>query len=59
LERTNQKLFRMVYEYFEATHDYEFIRKALPILEKVKSDQKFSISLIKSGVGLLEQRTPN
>jgi len=24
----------MVYEYFEATNDYEFIRRAVPILEK-------------------------
>ncbi|KAL7071716.1 hypothetical protein ACQ4LE_009150 [Meloidogyne hapla] len=27
-------LTMMVYEYFEATHDYDFIKKALPILEK-------------------------
>lgn len=28
-------LLSMIYEYYEATHDIEYIHKVLPILEKV------------------------
>jgi len=49
----------MVYEYFEATHDYDFIKKALPILEKVK---RYSKIILKNkneslGNGILDKRT--
>ncbi|CAK5088102.1 unnamed protein product [Meloidogyne enterolobii] len=33
-------LTMMVYEYFEATHDYDFIKKALPILEKFWTNER-------------------